>query len=95
MNFAVCREPQEAMAALVHDLRQPLGTLEYSALYLQILLGDAEEPVQQQLRLMQQQIELAAHIVNHAAEGMARSAIQSVAAGKSLDFTKSETAAVT
>ena len=95
MNYAVRTEPEEALAALVHDLRQPLGTLEYSALYLQILLGEAEEPVQQQLRLMQQQIELAAQLLRRAAERVAPPGIQRVAAGESLDFTKSETAAVT
>lgn len=95
MNCAVRTESDEALAALVHDLRQPLGTLEYGVLYLQILLGDAEEAVQQQLRLMQQQIELAAQLANHAAERITQPAIQRVAAGASLDFTKSETAAVT
>jgi len=95
MNCAVCTESEEAMVALVHDLRQPLGTLEYSALYLQILLGEAKEPVQQQLRLIQQQIELAEQLVKHAAKRVARPPIQRVAAGESLDFTKSETAAVT
>jgi signal transduction histidine kinase len=95
MNCAVCTESEETIAALVHDLRQPLGTLEYSALYLQILLGEAEERVRQQLCLMQQQIELAAQMVSRAAERTARPAIQRAAAGESLDFTKSETAAVT
>ena len=95
MKYAVCTESEEALAALVHDLRQPLGTLEYSALYLQILLGETEEPVQHQLRLIQQQIELAAQLVSDAAERIARPAIQRAAAGESLDFTKSETAAVT
>ena len=95
MNFAVRTESEEALVALVHDLRQPLGTLEYGVLYLQILLGDAEEPVQEQLRLMQQQIELAAQLANHAAERVKRPVIQRMAAGESLDFTKSETAAVT
>ena len=95
MNCAVCTESEATLAALVHDLRQPLGTLEYSAVYLQMLLGETEEPVQQQLRLIQQQIELAAELVSHAADRIARPAIQRAAAGESLDFTKSETAAVT
>ena len=92
MNCSVQVEPEEALAELVHDLRQPLGTLEYSALYLQILLGDAEGPAQQQLRIMQQQIEAAARMLDRAA---GRPAIQRAAAGESLDFTKSESAGVT
>ena len=95
MNCAVHSESEEALAALVHDLRQPLGTLEYSILYLKILLGAAEEPVQQQLRLMQEQIELAAELLSDAAERTVRPAIQRVETGESLDFTKSQTAAVT
>ena len=95
MTCAVSTESEEVLIALVHDLRQPLGTLEYSALYLEILLGEAEEPVQEQLRLIQQQIELAAQLVSQAAAHIARPTIQRAAAGESLDFTKSETAAVT
>ena len=95
MNFAVHTEAEDALADLVHDLRQPLGTLEYSASYLQILLGETREPVQQQLRVMQQQIELAARLVSNAAGRLPRPAIQRAAAGESLDLTKSETAALT
>jgi hypothetical protein len=95
MNVAIRTESEEALAALVHDLRQPLGTLEYSACYLQMLLGETQGAVEGQLRLMQQQIDLASRLLSDAAARVTRHPIQSAAAGKSLDLTKSETAAVT
>jgi signal transduction histidine kinase len=95
MNFAVQMESEQALAELVHDLRQPLSTLEYSASYLQIILRGTEGPAQQQLRLMQQQIEVAARLLSNAAARLSRPAIQRPIAGESLDLTKSETAAVT
>ncbi len=95
MNRAVLTESEEALAALVHDLRQPLGTLEYSTLYLQMLLGNAPAAVQQQLQVMQEQIERAAGILGEAAARLETAPIQRAATGESLDLTKSETAAVT
>ena len=95
MNLAIHTESAAALAELVHDLRQPLGTLEYSTAYLRVLLGETSGPVQQQLRVIEQQIDLAVRLVSEAAAHVPRARIQRAAAGESLDLTKSETAAVT
>ena len=94
MNL-VRTESEEMLAGLVHNLRQPLSTLEYSACYLQMLLGETQGAVQQQLRVIQQQLDLANRLVNEAAACMTGSSVQCAAAGESLDLTKSDTAAVT
>jgi len=83
------------LAELVHDLRQPLGTLEYSACYLDLLLGEAQGAVREQLRIIQQQLDLAARLLTEAAARLPRPGVQRAAVGESLDLTKSETAAVT
>ncbi|MBZ5578138.1 MAG: hypothetical protein LAP40_16370 [Acidobacteriia bacterium] len=87
-------DSDEVLAELVHDLRQPLGTLEYSACYLQLLLSEPREAVQEQLRIIQQQLDIAARLLTEAAARVARP-VQRTAAGESLDLTKSEIAAVT
>lgn len=95
MHPAVRTESEKTLAVLVHDLRQPLSTLEYSVSYLQILLGDAPEAVRQQLRVIERQIDLAAGMISDAATAVSRPVIQRAAAGENRDLTKSATAAVT
>lgn len=95
MNPAVRMESEEVLAVLVHDLRQPLSTLEYSVSYLQILLGDAPEAVRHQLQVIERQIDLAAGMISGAAASMSQPVTQRAAAGESRDLTKSATAAVT
>jgi len=94
MNGSLRRESEELMIDLVHELRQPLSTLEYSSCYLQMLLGEAQESVQQQLRIIQQQIDLATRLVDEAAVRIPRLETQCATAGKSLDFTASEAVAI-
>jgi signal transduction histidine kinase len=43
---------EELFAEFIHDLRQPLSTIDNSVGYLDLLLRDAEEPVHEQLRLI-------------------------------------------
>jgi signal transduction histidine kinase len=95
MNGLVRSKSEELVVDLVHELRQPLSTLEYSSCYLQMLLGEAQEAVQEQLRIIQQQIDLATRMLSEAAARIPRPEFQRAATGESLDLTKSETAAVT
>src|SRR5215510_7122683 len=95
MRPSTLPESEELLADLVHDLRQPLGTIDSSACYLKILLDGAQSAVQEQLRLIQQQVELAARLLAEAAARRPRQRVQGAAAGESLDLTKSHTAAVT
>jgi len=94
MNGSLGHESEELLADLVHELRQPLSTLEYSACYLQMLLGEAPEAVQQQLRILQQQLDLANRLVDEATRRPSFET-QHAPADQNLDFTKSEIAAVT
>ncbi len=95
MNGSGRADTLDLIAELVHDLRQPLGTLEYSACCLQILLVESHAAVQQQLRVMQQQIDLASRLLSEAAARLPHPDLQRVGAAESLDLTNSATAAVT
>jgi len=94
MNGSFRSESEDSLANLVHELRQPLSTLEYSARYLQMLLGGAQEAVQQQLRIIQDQIDFAAHLVDGAAAHIPRLQPRRATSSEGLSFTKSETVAV-
>jgi signal transduction histidine kinase len=94
MGVTVSTASQESVADLIHDLRQPLSTIEYSACYLQMLLAEAGAAVQEQLRLIQRQLDHAAMLLD-AASTASRPDDQRTAAGESFDLTKSETAVVT
>lgn len=95
MNAFVRTNSEKVLTDLVHDLRQPLGTLEYSACYLEMLLGEAQETVQQQLRVIQQQLDRAARLLSDAAASVSAPGSQRAAGDESLCLTNSETASVT
>ena len=86
---------EELFAELIHDLRQPLNTIDNSVSYLDLLLHEAEQPVQEQLRLIARQVDLAARILVEASAWMCPPRAQCAGAAKSRDLTKSQTAAVT
>ncbi len=91
----VLTESEEVLRNLVHDLRQPLGTIDYSACCLQLLLAEAGTAVQQQLHLISQQVERAAHLLEDVAARVTHSAAEREGCVESLDLTNSHTAAVT
>lgn len=91
----ILTDSHESLAELIHDLRQPLGTIENSAFYLRMLLNATDGPVLEQLRLIEEQVDRAARLLADAAARIPRSAAQCAAAGESLDLTKSQTAVVT
>ena len=93
LPFAVT-EFEELFASLIHDLRQPLNTIENSASYLKLLLGERDGAVDAQLRLIERQVDIAAHMLAEASARM-RPRAQCAGAGESLDLTKSQTAVVT
>ncbi len=87
--------PAEAVLIdIIHDLRQPLSTIETSAFILRSLLPQAPPEVRQQLQLIERQVALASRLLVDA-RTRARPAVQRTAEGDSLEFTKSATAAVT
>jgi signal transduction histidine kinase len=85
LPFAVT-EYEEFFASLIHDLRQPLNTIENSASYLKLLLGERGAAVDDQLRLIERQVDVAAHMLAEASARM-RSGAQRAVAGESLDLT--------
>jgi signal transduction histidine kinase len=89
---------EKLLQNVVHDLRQPLGTIETSAYLLNRMLGGAEGQTYQHLCTIERQVDLAARILNEAVAELSR--LRSLpgtqpAADESLAFTKSETAVVT
>ena len=91
---------EEILHGLVHDLRQPLGTLESSLFYLDMVLADTTDRVREQMRVMERQVAQAALILHRASEELralrAQRTVEGAAAlPESLSRTKSATANVT
>ena len=89
-----CREAEDILIGCIHDVRQPLGTIATSAFVLNLLLGDVPGQVHEYLRTIERQAALAAHTLDEAVAELRRLRAQRTGV-ESLDFTKSETAAVT
>ncbi len=87
-------EAEQLLADVVHDLRQPLGTIQSSTFLLNWLLRDAPPEIHVQLRIIERQAKLAACILQEAAAQLCPAPAQHAEAG-ALEFTKSQTAAVT
>ena len=87
----------EILHGLIHDLRQPLGNLETSLFYLEMLHDHPSDRVLEQLRMMARQVRLAMQVLDRASQNLrvAQSQREGVAASDSLPLTKSATAAVT
>jgi len=84
---------EEILLNAAHDLRQPLGNIELSACYLNLLLGEPGGKVQEQIRNIEQQVDRASRILSEAVAALERLRNQERAGN--LDLTKSATAAVT
>lgn len=87
---------EEILRSLVHDLRQPLGNLETSVFYLDLVLDEPQGRVREQLRTMEHQIAQAAALLHRAAEELRRLQDQRENGGVAVanrDLTKSATAA--
>ena len=78
---------------LVHDLRQPLSTVESCVYYLSMVAPN-DGRMRQHLDLIQAQVEEASRILNQAVE-QSHPQRETRAAGESFDFTKATTSALT
>jgi signal transduction histidine kinase len=67
-----CRDAEEILMGCVHDLRQPLGTIETSAFVLSLMLGDTGGQVPEHLRTIERQVELAARTLTDAVAELRR-----------------------
>ena len=59
-------DPEDLVARLAHDLRQPLGTIETSAYCMNLLLGPEHNAAREQLRIIERQVGHAVRILNEA-----------------------------
>jgi signal transduction histidine kinase len=81
---------------LVHDLRQPLSTIQNCASYLELVLPEASPAAQAQLRMIERQVEEADSLLLESLPALSRLLLQPAAgADANLELMKSATAAVT
>ena len=90
----------EILHSLVHDLRQPLGNLETSLFYLDLVSNHASSRVREQMLAMERQVNVATQLLHRATEELRalrsqRLADDGAAEPESLPLTNSATAAVT
>ena len=92
---------EEILNSLVHDLRQPLGNIETSIFYLDLVLAHPSGRLQEQLRTMENQVAQATELLQRAAQEMRSLRVQrdaeegSADLAGNFDLTKSATAGVT
>ena len=80
----------EILHTLVHDLRQPLGNLETSLFYLDMVLDQPSDRIREQMRLMERQVAKATQLLHRASEELrAARAHSEEDAPQNLTFTKS------
>jgi len=94
MRSIVEIETELLLKNLVHDLRQPLSTIETSVYYLNLLLREGQPRAQEQLRTIEHQVDMAASMLTQAVAEFHRIQEESPAA-KQRALTKEATAAVT
>ena len=66
MVSSAASDPEDLVARLAHDLRQPLGTIETSVFCINLLLGKGHIAVEEQLRIIERQVADAVRILNEA-----------------------------
>jgi signal transduction histidine kinase len=86
-------ETEILLKNLVHDLRQPLSTIETSTYYLNILLSDGPQRAQEQLRTIEHQVDRAAALLSQAVAELHR--LHACPAVDNRSLTKEVTAIVT
>ncbi len=87
-----CREAEDILMGCVHNMRQPLGTIETSVFVLTLLLRDTAGAVPEHLRTIERQLELAARTLDEAAADLRRLRSQPLEA-RCLAVTESEASA--
>ncbi len=95
MDFLLRYYTEEDLAALVHDLRQPLSTIGLSASYLDMVLGDANERAREQVRSIQHQVDRLSMMLDQTVAQIRRIGVQRARESvENLDSTKPHSAAV-
>ena len=88
------RQAETLLSTMMHDLRQPLGTVELTAYLLRRILPSTDVQVCQHLNTIERQVDVAVRILTDAAAELCRMRAQAAEADIRA-FTKSETAVVT
>lgn len=83
-------ETELLLKNLVHDLRQPLSTIETSIYYLNLLLGNGPPRAQEQLRAIEYQVDRAAALLSEAVAELHR--LHECPNGESRSLTNATTA---
>jgi signal transduction histidine kinase len=97
-NAAILDAAESLVRDLVHDLRQPLSTIESCACYLKILLRDDQRRASLHLTMIEQQVDEACQLLSAAVADVRRLGVQrtpEVPAADIRSLTKSATAALT
>jgi signal transduction histidine kinase len=84
-------EAERLLFNLVHDLRQPLGTIQTSAYLLGMMMAGTPAQAQEQVQIIQRQTALAALLLHEFAAVVVRQRAEA----ENLEVTNSETALVT
>jgi len=66
MSQSLLNRPEDLVAKLVHDLRQPLGNIETSVYLLNLVVGPEDERVHKQLDAIESQLQSAARMLSEA-----------------------------
>ncbi|HWC96404.1 MAG TPA: hypothetical protein VG456_06640 [Candidatus Sulfopaludibacter sp.] len=72
MRSIVEIETELLLKNLVHDLRQPLSTIETSTYYLNLILGEGHSRTHDQLRTIEHQVDIAANMLSQAVAELRR-----------------------
>ena len=95
MDFSPLFHTEDALAQLLHDLRQPLGNIALSATYLSMILDSADERVQEQIVSIQAQVERLSRMLDCATPGVRRIGVQRADRSREdRESTKPQTASV-
>jgi signal transduction histidine kinase len=85
---------EEILNSLVHDLRQPLGNIETSIFFLDLVLDHPSGRIGEQLHMMELQLAQATQLLHHAADEL-RSLRTQRSPDENFALTNSATAGVT
>jgi signal transduction histidine kinase len=72
MRPVATHDPEELLTRLVHELRQPLGTIENGAYLTRLLLTPEQTRAREQLRNIEHQVDRAALLLSEAVAEMMR-----------------------
>ena len=94
-SSSIILRSEDLLGNLIHDLRQPLGTIETSAYLLNLVTPPDQTGAHAQLLAIERQLNHAARLLSEASAALAGLRSQRMETEESFDLTKPATAAVT